>query len=54
MVYVEDLKSSDRKVVWVRVPPAAHLRGFGPHFFTTYEYLPCLYSGDTHALLALY
>ncbi len=23
MVYVEDLKSSDRKVVWVRVPPAA-------------------------------
>ena len=24
MVYAEDLKSSDRKVVWVRVPPAAH------------------------------
>ena len=23
MVYVEDLKSSGRKAVWVRVPPAA-------------------------------
>ncbi len=26
MVYVEDLKSSDRKVVWVRLPPPAQRR----------------------------